>query len=127
MLYAAFTVESFGGSGGRFLFFHFFVGDGAWDDVGEEFKVVQAGYGAGCCMLVGRRRDEERGTKISVLNVTAGFALGFDDIVALLGYILDEHFLVSISRCRMKERVKRTVAKVMTNAALFEHMLISES
>lgn len=38
---------------------------------------------------------EEIHTEISVLNVTAGLLLGFNDVVTLLSHVLDEHFLES--------------------------------
>lgn len=39
--------------------------------------------------------SNELHTEISVLDITAGFLLGFDDVVTLLGHVLDEHFLKS--------------------------------
>lgn len=47
----------------------------------------------------------------------------------LLGQVLNEHLLYGISIARLEPLVSRwlTVARVMTNAALFEHILISES
>jgi hypothetical protein len=44
MLYAALAI-GFSGSGGGFLLFYFFVGDGAGDNVGEKFEVVEVRYG----------------------------------------------------------------------------------
>lgn len=41
-----------------------------------------------------------RCTEISVLDVAAGLALGFDDVVALFCHVLDKHLLFSISYCK---------------------------
>ena len=71
------------------------------------------------------------GTKVFVLDVSPGFAVQLGVAVALLGEVLDEHFLkrVSVSTCQHGEgeEVCLTAATVMTKAALFEHMFMSGS
>ena len=63
------------------------------------------------------------------MDVAARLSLRLDDVVTLFCHVLDEHFLkcdISYSK-KWMGRLKCTVAKVMTNEALFEHMLISVS
>jgi len=69
-------------------------------------------------------------TKISILDVSAGFAFGSDDVMTLFGEVLDEHFLGMISLKVLSMEIYRgggrnTVAKVMTNVAAAEQFWIS--
>jgi hypothetical protein len=62
------------------------------------------------------------------LDVAARLSLGFDYIMTLLGHVLDEHLLVGINLMLFdKDDQEPTVANVITNAALFEHMFMSWS
>jgi hypothetical protein len=71
------------------------------------------------------------GTEIAVLDIPAWFPLGFHDVVALLGEVLDKHLLLRNQYAGWQVSFFRvwdlTVARVITKAALLEHMLTSLS
>lgn len=79
------------------LFFDLAVRGGFRDDIGEELKVVDAGYGVGCCLLsLGYAIWRAKFTKIFVLEITPWLPFGFDDIVRLLCQIADKELLERI-------------------------------
>jgi hypothetical protein len=110
------------------LLANLFVGHGARNHIDEELKVVLV-RDCICLQALGWvKRGEKERTEISILDIAAGFPLGLHNVVALLGEILNEKFLyASVSAEPVRVRMERTVARVMTNAALFEHMLTSPS
>lgn len=67
-------------------------------------------------------------TDVFVLNISTGFAVKLCLRMALLCQMLDEHFLEElVSKMSGREMAGRTVANVMTKAALLEHMWMSGS